>query len=105
MEEVRGELKCAVEAIQTIVEDLNLIITDFNDVIGDVDYNMYVALVKTLRKELADIQLKSWALRMKEKVKEEKEEKAIEEMLVNKMKEYMAQNDLANTVTETPKSE
>ena len=101
MEDVRTEIKFAVEGIQTLVDDLNMIVTDFNDVIGEVDYNEYVVLLKLLRKELADVQLKSWALRLQEKVKVEKEDKAIEEMMISKMKEVMAQNDLAgNTITE-----
>lgn len=105
MEDVRTELKFAVEGIQTIVDDLDMIITEFNEVIGEVDYDMYVVLLKTLRKEIADVQIKSWGLRLQEKVKEEKEEKAIEEMLINKMKEVMAQNDLTNTITETQQTQ
>jgi hypothetical protein len=89
MEDVRTELKFAIEGIQTIVEDLDLIVSDFNDAISTLDYNEYVRLLKALRKELADVQIKSWGNRLKLKMKEEKEEKAIEEMLVNKMKEVM----------------
>lgn len=100
MEDVRLELKYAVEGIQTLVDDLDMIVTDFNDVIGEVDYNEYVVLLKSLRKELADVQLKSWALRLKEKVKVEKEDKAIEEMMISKMKEVMAENNLTNTISE-----
>jgi hypothetical protein len=89
MEDVRTELKFAIEGIQTIVEDLDLIVSDFNDTISALDYSEYVKLLKALRKELADVQIKSWGNRLKLKIKEEKEEKAIEEMLVNKMKEVM----------------
>jgi hypothetical protein len=106
MEDVRTELKYAIEGIQTLVEDLNMIVSDFNDVIGEVDYDMYVALLKALRKELADVQLKSWALRLQEKVKVEKEDKAIEEMMISKMKEVMAQNDLAgNKIIESAETQ
>lgn len=90
MEDVRTELKFAIEGIQTIVEDLDLIVSDFNDAISTLDYQEYVKLLKALRKELADVQIKSWGNRLKLKIKEEKEEKAIEEMLVNKMKEVMS---------------
>jgi hypothetical protein len=89
MEDVRTELKFAIEGIQTIVEDLDLIVSDFNDAISTLEYSEYVKLLKALRKELADVQIKSWGNRLKLKVKEEKEDKAIEDMLVNKMKEAM----------------
>lgn len=91
MEDVRTELRQAIEGVQTIVEDLDLIVSDFNETIGLLDYNEYVRLVKTLRKELADVQIKSWANRLKLKAEEEKK---TEQELVQKMKELvLAQTD------------
>ena len=89
MEDVRTEIKWAIEGIQTIVDDLDMIVTDFNDTIEILDYQEYVTLIKALRKELADVQVKSWGNRLKLKVKEAKEDKAVEEMMIQKMKEYM----------------
>jgi hypothetical protein len=89
MEDVRTEIRYAIEGIQQIVNDLDMVVTDFNDVIGNLNHADYIELLKTLRKELAAIQVKSWAHKLKLKVNEEKEDKAIEEMLVGKMKEIM----------------
>lgn len=89
MEDVRTELRQAIEGIQTIVEDLDLIVTDFNDTIGNISYQEYVTLIKDLRKELASVQIKSWANRLKLKVKEEVEDKKVEELMIEKMKEVM----------------
>lgn len=72
------------------MQDLDLIVSDFNDTIGVLDHSEYVKLLKALRKELADIQLKSWANKLKLKVDEEKQDKAIEAMMIEKMKEAMA---------------
>lgn len=89
MEDVRTELRWAIEGIQQVVTDLDLIVSDFNDTIGLLNHSEYVVLLKALRREISDIQLKSWANKLKLKVDEEKVDKAIEEMLVQKMKEAM----------------
>jgi len=70
MEDIRQEIRWAIEGIQTIVDDLDMIVTDFNDTIGAIDYAEYIALMKTLRKELSDVQIKSWGHRLKLKCDE-----------------------------------
>lgn len=99
MEDVRTELRQAIESVQTIVSDLDEIITDFNETIGLLDYNEYVTLVKGLRKELADVQVKSWANRLKLKAKEEKR---VEEELVEKMKALVLQEAQKDSAHHTP---
>lgn len=74
MEDVRTEIRHAIEGIERVVDDLNEIVSDFNDVIGTINYDQYVTLLKSLRRELANLQLKAWAHELKFKIKEETEE-------------------------------